>query len=446
MRKRKDNVTPQATEKIKVLIIDDIGETRENLRKLLSFESGLEVVGTAAGGAEGIALAQELEPDVVLMDINMPDMDGITATKKLLQKTPAAQVVMLSVQGETDYLRRAMLAGARDYLTKPASADELVNTIQRVFEMGKTLTNGRNAARGESSPSSGPTSQQPRRKGDLVAVFGPKGGVGGTTIAVNTAIALQEIMGDEGKVALMDGHLQFGDVGVMLNLRPHRSIADLAQRIDELDSDLLSGVMTAHGSGIRVLLAPPRPEEAESLLLNKQGEGMSSIDAILTALREDFDIVVADMWSWVDDLSLTLFDAARLIVLVVTPDIPAVKSARLFLELADKLDYSKEIILVINAADRRGSLRAKQIEKAMMPVTAEIPYDERAPLAAANRGVPLITQDRDHPISRSLLQLAETIHDRLSETEEPEADVEDSEAEGVGGTSLFRLKETFSRG
>ncbi len=440
-------MTPQATEKIKVLIIDDIGETRENLRKLLSFEPGLEVVGAAAGGAEGIELAQKLEPHVVLMDINMPDMDGITATKKLLQKMPAAQVVMLSVQGETDYLRRAMLAGARDYLTKPASADELINTIQRVFEMGKTQANGGNTARGTRTQSTQPANQQPRRRGEIVAVFGPKGGVGGTTVAVNTAIALQQIIPDEGKVALMDGHLQFGDVGVMLNLRPNRSIADLAQRIDELDSDLLSGVLTAHGSGIKVLLAPPRPEAAEGLLLNKQGKGVSSIGTILTALCENFDIVVADMWSWVDDLSLTLLDAAGLIILVVTPDIPAVKSARLFLELADKLDYSKDkTILVVNGADRRGSLRAKQIEKAMMPVTAEIPYDERAALAAANRGVPLITQDRDHPISRSLLQLAETIHDRLSATEEPEADVEESEAEGVGGTSLFRLKKALSRG
>jgi chemotaxis response regulator CheB len=100
-------VTPESVDKIKVLIIDDIGETRENLRKLLSFEPGLDVVGAAAGGTEGVKLAQELEPHVVLMDINMPDMDGITATKELLQKVPTAQVVMLSVQGETGQRGRA---------------------------------------------------------------------------------------------------------------------------------------------------------------------------------------------------------------------------------------------------------------------------------------------------------------------------------------------------
>jgi pilus assembly protein CpaE len=440
-------VTSEPVEKIKVLIIDDIAETRENLRKLLSFEPGLEVVGAAPGGADGIELAEKLTPHVVLMDINMPDMDGITATEKLLQKVPTAQVVMLSVQGETDYLRRAMLAGARDYLTKPASADELINTIQRVFEMGKTQTEGKAAVQPDTPRSGRTDNRQPQRAGELVAVFGPKGGVGGTTIAVNTAIGLQQIVADECKVALMDGHLQFGDVGVMLNLRPDRSIADLAQRVDELDRDLLSSVMTAHGSGIKVLLAPPRPEAAESLLAAKKEDGVSAIEAILATMRRDFDIVVADMWGWVDDVSLTLFDAASLIILVITPDIPAVKSARLFLEIADKLDYPREkIVLVVNGTDRRGSLRAKQIEKAMMPIAAEILYDERAALTAANRGVPLVMRDRDRPISRSLLELAETIYDRLSSQQESDVEVEEGGAEGVGGTGLLRLKRAFSRG
>jgi pilus assembly protein CpaE len=375
-------------------------------------------------------------------------MDGITATEKLLQQVPTAQVVMLSVQGETDYLRRAMLAGARDYLTKPASADELVNTIQRVFEMGKTQSGGRETVQPHAPGGNHTEKKQRQRTGDLVAVFAPKGGVGATTIAVNTAVALQQMAADESRVALMDGHLQFGDVGVMLNLRPDRSIADLAQRIDELDSDLLSGVMTAHGSGIKVLLAPPSPEAAESLISARNGdEGVPALESILATMQDNFDVIVADMWGWIDNISLTLLDAASLIILVVTPDIPAVKSARLFVEVAEKLDYPQEkLVLVINGADRRGSLRAKQIEKSMMPAAVEIPYDERAALSSANRGVPLIMRDRDRPISQSLLQLAETICDRLSASQESVDEVEETEAEDVGGTGLFRLKRTLSLG
>jgi len=125
------------SEKIRVLIVDDIAETRENIRKLLQYESDVDVVGAARTGRESIQLAQELDPDVVLMDINMPDMDGITATEKIRTKKPYIQVVILSVQGDQNYMRRAMLAGARNYLTKPPLADELVNAIRQAGEMAR---------------------------------------------------------------------------------------------------------------------------------------------------------------------------------------------------------------------------------------------------------------------------------------------------------------------
>src|SRR5688572_9862498 len=124
-----------AADKIRVLIVDDIAETRENVRKLLQFESDVEVVGTARTGKEGMQLAGDLDPDVILMDINMPDIDGITATEGIRQKSPHIQVVILSVQGDPNYMRRAMLAGARDFLTKPPMGDELISAIKRAGEM-----------------------------------------------------------------------------------------------------------------------------------------------------------------------------------------------------------------------------------------------------------------------------------------------------------------------
>ncbi|HJX39467.1 MAG TPA: response regulator, partial [Anaerolineae bacterium] len=75
----------QSESKIRVLIVDDIPETRENVRKLLYFEKDIEVVGAAANGTEGIQMAQSMRPDIVLMDINMPDIDGITATESITQ-------------------------------------------------------------------------------------------------------------------------------------------------------------------------------------------------------------------------------------------------------------------------------------------------------------------------------------------------------------------------
>src|SRR5512132_3623425 len=120
-------------DQIRVLIVDDIPETRDHLTKLLGFESDIEVVGSAASGSESLSMATELTPDVVLMDINMPDMDGIAATEQLSSQVPTAAVVMMSVQGEADYLRRSMLAGAREFLVKPFSSDELTASIRQVY-------------------------------------------------------------------------------------------------------------------------------------------------------------------------------------------------------------------------------------------------------------------------------------------------------------------------
>jgi len=412
-------VTPQSGEKIRVLIVDDIAETRENLRKLLSFDANIEVVGAAASGQEGIALVKEYHPHVVLMDINMPGMDGITATEIIQKEAPATQVVMLSVQGETDYLRRAMMAGARDFLTKPPSGDELMSTIRRVYEMGKE----RMVLHPAAAPSAeGVIPAKARQlQGEVVAVFSPKGGVGCTTVAVNLAIALQKRMGSARKVCLLDANVQFGNVGVMLNMQTNRSLADLAPHVNDMDSDLLNSVMVAHGSGIKVLLAPPDPETAEAVLTGSSSDngvgGASMISAILELMRTEFDIVVVDMWNLLDDISLTILDTAALILLVIMPNIPSIKNARLFLEVARRLNYLPDkIALVLNGVDRRMGFGAEQIERALtVPIAAQIPLDEQAVLLSVNYGVPFIVRDESRPISQSLLYLADYVRRTLAE-------------------------------
>ena len=120
---------------IKVLIVDDIPSTLDNLQKLLSFEPDIQVVGTAPNGKEGVEQARKLGPDIVLMDVNMPIVDGIQATEILAQEVPNAPVIIMSVQGERDYLRRAMQSGAREFLIKPFSGDELIASIRRVYQL-----------------------------------------------------------------------------------------------------------------------------------------------------------------------------------------------------------------------------------------------------------------------------------------------------------------------
>src|SRR5664280_1135734 len=166
-------------EKFRVLIVDDIAETRENIRKLLQFESDIEVVAVARTGKEAIQLSQEVNPDVVLMDINMPDMDGIQATEIIRQKMSSVQVVILSVQGDQNYMRKAMLVGARDFLTKPPMPDELVAAIRRAGKMARE-ERAKNAQAHLAAPNGANFNAAPgsSTQGKVIMFYSPKGGTG----------------------------------------------------------------------------------------------------------------------------------------------------------------------------------------------------------------------------------------------------------------------------
>src|SRR5687767_4539192 len=111
---------PVAGQKIRVLLADDHALFRQGLRQLLELEDDIEVIGDAADGEEAQQLVRQLRPDVVLMDINMPDVDGITATRAILSEFPRTSVVILTMYREDDYAFQAVRAGARGYLLKNA--------------------------------------------------------------------------------------------------------------------------------------------------------------------------------------------------------------------------------------------------------------------------------------------------------------------------------------
>ena len=310
-------------EKVRVLIVDDVAETRENIRKLLQFEKDVEVVGTAGSGKQGVEAAKDLKPDVVLMDINMPDMDGITATELIRRNNPSTQIVILSVQSDSNYMRRAMLAGARDFLTKPPSVDELSSAVSRAGKMAhdekaKVAAAAQQVATGGSVAAGMPSLAA---TGKVIVVYSPKGGAGTTTLAVNLAIAMQ---GEDQQVALVDGNLQYGDVAVFLNEQVKNSVIDLAPRADELDPELVEEVMISNvASGLKILPAPNRPEYAENVTGEQFGK-------MLQYLRRLYAYIVVDCSSTLTDVVLAAMDVCDTIILITTQEIPAIKDARLY--------------------------------------------------------------------------------------------------------------------
>lgn len=117
----------------RVVLVDDHRLVREGLRRTLE-DAGLEVVGEARDGAEALELAAALTPDVVLMDVSMPVLDGLTATRRLRSRVPSARVVVLTMHADRELLERARAAGAVGYLVKDASGHEVVEAVERAAQ------------------------------------------------------------------------------------------------------------------------------------------------------------------------------------------------------------------------------------------------------------------------------------------------------------------------
>ena len=119
-------------ETIRILIVDDQRLMRDGLRMLLELEAGLEVVGEAGDGQEGLQRYADLQPDLVLMDVRMPGMDGVEATRRMRQQWPEARIIILTTFDEDEYLFEALRAGAQGYLLKAVSGQELATAIRTV--------------------------------------------------------------------------------------------------------------------------------------------------------------------------------------------------------------------------------------------------------------------------------------------------------------------------
>lgn len=120
--------------KMRVLIADDIQETRRNTRLMLATIDNLEVVAIASNGVQAVQLAKEHHPDIVFLDINMPEMDGLTAYREILKDHPETGCVIISAEKDTVTLRAAMSIGVQEYLIKPFTVEELEVAVARVSE------------------------------------------------------------------------------------------------------------------------------------------------------------------------------------------------------------------------------------------------------------------------------------------------------------------------
>jgi pilus assembly protein CpaE len=386
-------------DKIRVLIVDDVQESRENVERLLQFETDIEIVGTAARGQDAVEVALSRNPDIVLMDVNMPEMDGVAATRLILSQQPSVGVIMMSVMNEPDVLRRSMLAGAREYLVKPFSHEELLNSIRTVHANTPKLT--MQAVTGQQQGSVSPTTRERTGKGTVICVAGVKGGAGRSVIAANLATALQQ----GGKqVALVDANIAFGDIGVMMNVTDAKTMLDAVPYLRQIDPELMNNILVEHSSGVHLLLAPPSPQEAEVVTADLVNQSVA-------VLSEMFDVVVVDTRPSFDELNLGIYDASDVILLVTTMDMASIKDARQFLEVTELLGYPPtRVRLALNRMNTYSGIPATEIgESLRRPLWAKIPDEPGPVLRSINEGVPLVSTSTDSKAAEELNRMAREV-------------------------------------
>ncbi len=392
---------------IRVLIVDDVQESRDNVERLLRFEPDIQIVGSASRGQEAIELTLRHTPDIVLMDVNMPDMDGIQATRTIMSQLPTVGVIMMSVLNEPDVLRRAMLAGAREYLVKPFSLDELLSSIRNVHQSAPRIVL---AAAPQDQPSATAT-QKPAGQATVVTVASAKGGVGRSVIAANLAIAVRQI--SQQRVALVDADIAFGDVAVMMNVTGGKTLTDVVGRQRTIDSELVATIATEHASGVHLILPPETPQEAELVTAD-------IVRGLLQAMVDQYDVIIVDTRPGFDDINLSIFDSSDVILLVVTMEMTAIKAARQFIEISDLLGYpTGRVRLVLNRQNSFSGIPAEEIgESLRRPIWATI-QDEPGPmLRSVNEGVPLVSQPMPSKAADELNRIA---HEIMGDASDPNA-------------------------
>lgn len=386
-------------EKIKVVIVDDAEETRSSIKTLLSFEKRIEVIGEAENGEEAVFITKEARPDIVLMDINMPVMDGIKATEEITVSVPETTVIIMSVQGEQEYLRKAMSAGAREFLIKPFSTDDLIRTIIKTYDT--------EYKRREHSP--GPRIRE-EIKSKIITVFSTKGGVGKTTIASNLAVGLAR--STKKRVALIDLDLQFGDIAIMLNVSVKNTISDLIKEINQLDSDLMDDYLVTHFSGVKVLPAPIKPEYAEYITA-------AHTEKILKVLKENYHYIIVDTSANFHETVLTSLDMSDKILFVSTLDLPTIKNVKSGLDVMESLHYSKEKInVILNKASEQFGIKYKDFENTLKhPIWAYVPEDSQTVITSANKGFPFVMTRAETKVAKAILGIGEELTKEKENTE-----------------------------
>lgn len=356
--------------KIKILIADDIEETRNVIKKILNLENDFfEIVGEASNGEEVLKLLTKVKPDIILMDINMPVLNGLEATEEITNLYPAVTVIIMSVQAESEYLKKAMFHGAKEYIIKPFNYEILVNTIITTHEKYKNkVVNGAYFEEGQSNAK-------------IITFFSSKGGVGKSVLALNSAVALSKQY--HKKTLLIDLDLQFGDISMLVNEYAQKTILDVIEdgQVDSYEN--IKPYLYEFNENLHMLFAPTKPEAAEYV-------GKDSLEKIMKILRKQYDVIIIDTGINFNDNTLYILDLSEIVLFVATMEIVALKNTKLGLGVMQSLGYDKnKVKLIINNFTTKYGINKAEVEEVFRDgIYAMIPEEQATVSVSVNKGKP----------------------------------------------------------
>jgi len=372
---------------IKVFITgaaNGLAEVREGLAD----HPEVELVGTAADpGKAGTKLA-ESGAQVILHGSTASDHVP-SAEIEAIRAITAAPIVLVTSASTNSILSEALTSGVFDVVLLPQLTDGIVFTIKKAH----SLAAGRAAGATAKASSA--------LDGKVVTLFSPKGGSGKTVLASNLAAVFARHQGR--RTLLLDLDLQFGDAAIMMGIEPEKTIYDLVMARRELDSDALAGYVTAHQSGVHVLPAPLRPEDAELVTEERLGH-------LFAVAKESYDVIVVDTPPFFHGPVLATLDRTDQLLLVASLDVPAIKNVKLTMQTLDLLHYPAERRhLLLNRSGSKVGLKPQEIERALdIKVEFEVPLD-RDVAVAVNRGVPIALSAPKSPVAKALADVADVL-------------------------------------
>jgi len=352
----------------------------EPLVDALNQHDDVEVVGYSEHVADAFAPLAGGHLQVVLhgtRDAHLPVHD-IASIREHTQ----APLILLASGESSQLLNEALDTDVADVLLLPQLADNVVFAVRKAAHAGRRL---------ESEGGVG-------KRGRILTVFSPKGGTGKTVTATNLACAFAKY--EKKRTLLIDLDLQFGDAAIMLGLEPEKTIYDLVVAPGELDSEKLAGYTTRHASGVDVLPAPLRPEDAELVTEPK-------VNRLLEVARGSYDLIVVDTSPFFHGPMLATLDRTDELLVLCGLDVPTLKNVKLAQHTLDLLSFpASRVRFILNRSNSKVGMKRSEVESALgVKIAFEMPSDRAVPLAV-NRGTPAVLAEAGCDFSRAVRTIA----------------------------------------